>query len=97
MSYGFKVYDASGNVRLNVTDRMTRVIYTQLLARSASGSVSPIGFDGTKGDAFAVKRETGAHRAPHRVTVSGNTVFYQPINAAADSQSASLLVVVHYK
>jgi len=103
MQFGFKVYDAADNTRLDVSDRITRVIYTRFLPYNESGSVTPPGFDGTKGDAFAVMISTanyafgGNHRAPHQISISGNTVYWTRDPYYPDPNANSLLIVVHYK
>ena len=38
MVYGLRIFDASGNVTLNVTDYVARLVYTKTVARNSTGS-----------------------------------------------------------
>lgn len=53
MAYGLKIYDASGNIRLDTTDRECRFVglYTGSVAASSTSNISVTGMsnDGTWG------------------------------------------------
>lgn len=46
MPQGLQVFDAGGNLTLDVTDRISRVLGVVTIAANASGSVSSAGFSG---------------------------------------------------
>lgn len=40
MAVGLKIWDASGNLKLDLTDRIGRWLFTQIIPASSSGSVN---------------------------------------------------------
>lgn len=89
MANGLKVWDAAGNLIVDVTDRLTRILgYTTLYADS-SGSLSDNGFlTGTP--FFIAIRTNGAGGSFNGTTVavdisfSGNTMYYSTTQTIAD-------------
>lgn len=39
MPYGLRVYDANGNITLDVTDYIAKIVYTKTVSGTSSGSV----------------------------------------------------------
>lgn len=73
MSYGLEVYDASGNVILTVTDRITRLLGTATF--NASGSVTDARFaDGTPW--WFVQPTTSSGNESPDITFSGTTLSW---------------------
>lgn len=91
MAHGLEVYDALGNTRLSVTDRITRLLYTRFLPYTESSSVVVPGFDSANGAAFSIMLN-GYHG--HNITSSGETVYW---TADGDYQGDSQLIVILYK
>lgn len=101
MSQGLEVYNASGQLRLRVTDRLTRLVYAAEVAATASGSASVPGI--TTGNAIATSVCVGATgaKAPHEVWITDGTVHWAampaPGSSSYDVRQASLILVFRYK
>ncbi|WNV49473.1 D-alanyl-D-alanine carboxypeptidase [Pseudomonas phage L15] len=53
MSYGFRFYDADGNVTIDSTNNSFRTVYRQQVFPVRGGTTNmPPGFDASKGDIF---------------------------------------------
>lgn len=83
MAHGLAIYDASGAPRLEVTDRITRLLLRRYVPADESSSVVVPGFDAAKGVAFVAARLPGtllpsSTRIGHEVSVSGETVSWSP-------------------
>lgn len=101
MPYGMRIYDASGNQRLGISDRVFRVLTTVMVGAGTTGSFSVPGFDSTKGCAFAVSYQGHMLRSAHEISTSGTTIYYkEPSNWFAQgiivSWGPSMIVVVMY-
>lgn len=99
MSYGLNVYAPDGTLRVTSNDLLTRVLHVFTVGRTESGSRQVSGFDATRGDAIAIPYNTSDGEQPHIVTVSGDTVYYDPPDHDSDydPRSDSYIVVVHWK
>lgn len=49
MAYGLRVWAANGSLRLDMTDRLFRLIFDRLVAADESGSVSLPAYDSNRG------------------------------------------------
>lgn len=54
MANGMRIYNASGQLRVEITDRLTRIVHIQDLPTNSSGSVSVPGFNAAHGGAIAI-------------------------------------------
>ena len=52
--YGLRIWDAAGNIRLDLTDKITRLRYTTIAAANTSGSVDLPDIAGLLSVEFAV-------------------------------------------
>jgi hypothetical protein len=77
-SYGLRCWDAAGNLTIDVSDRLGRILGV-LTTGGADGSISNNGF--LQGTPFFVVTALGnigsAANLPTSVTVSGNTMTWQ--------------------
>lgn len=53
MPYGLRVYDANGNITLDVTDYIAKIVYTKTVSGTSSGSVYVPGVANKKAIALA--------------------------------------------
>lgn len=101
MTYGLRIRDAAGNIRLDTGDRVGRIVHRQVLAAGTSGTVSVPGYDNTNAIIFTsrlsgfgfsfIDEETGAHLG---VWDSPGVVSYYPSTAIAFQYAPSLLLVI---
>lgn len=89
MTYGLKLWDAAGNVVLDTSTVTARLIDTFDAAAGVSDSRSDARYAGAMVFASA-KNAVFFHMGPHRVTLSGTTVYY----TAQDSLTESRIFVV---
>lgn len=89
MATGLRVWDASGNLILDVTDRITRILGYTTLAANSSSSLSNDGF--LTGTPFPIAiRSNGTGTAFNGAAVavsisfSGNTMYYSTSQSVAD-------------
>ena len=77
MAYGLKVYDASGNTILDVTDKISRLVYTHDAIITESDSIYLSAINGHSTVEFAlVLGATGYN--PHNVYRTGDTIYWVP-------------------
>jgi len=101
MTYGLRIRDAAGNIRLDTGDRVGRIVHREVLAAGSSGTVTLTGWDDTNTVVFTsrlagigvafIEEETGAHLA---VWSSPGTLSYYPSTALASQYAPSLLLVI---
>jgi hypothetical protein len=73
MAYGLEIYDENGNLRLDASDMLSRIIYTFDIAQGASGThTMPFTPDWTKCDILAQALSFPVHQ----LTKSGNQITY---------------------
>lgn len=53
MPYGLRVYDANGNISLDITDYIAKIVYTKTVSGTSSGSVYVPGVANKKAIALA--------------------------------------------
>ena len=96
--YGLRVRDASGNVTLDLTDRITRLRYSVEVDADTDGSVDLSDIDGKETAQVAVSLET--NKTPHVVERSGTTIFWYAKSLALGGVSypsgRSMIVVFLY-
>lgn len=101
MTYGLRIHDAAGNLRLDSGDRVGRIVHRQVLAAGTSGTVSVAGYGATNTVLFTsrlsgtglgfIEEETGAHLA---IWDSPGVVGYSSSTALASQYAPSLLLVI---
>ena len=96
MSYGFRVYDEDGNIVLDISDRITRLIFSHIAEAGEDGSVDLPDIDGFETCQFAIALE--ASTVSHLVERDGTTITWT--HRGADSppgaSGASLILVFAY-
>lgn len=92
MAYGFKVWDASGNVLLNSPDLATRVRYYKEVAAGNSDNVTLSDISGKTTYAFSMPLEV--NKLAHDVAISGTTFTWTAKSDATFSSSKSLVGVI---
>lgn len=77
MAWGLRVWNGSGQVRLDTNDRITRLIHSEILAADSTGSIVIPGFDSTKGIAITTSLSSDPIKLAHQVRSDGNQVFWR--------------------
>jgi len=90
MSYGLKIYDDTGRIRVDVSDKLTRLRFYKILAPGESGSVNLPDFDSAKAGVHVYSGLYG-----HHVTISGTVISWSPFNDKY--QDSSEIFVFYYK
>lgn len=94
MSFGLKVFNSSGVATLDVSNRLTRLLYERNLPSTESSSTTVSGLD-SDCVAFAINLETGAtapEKFPHLISVSGNTVTWTKFPNASFAANTKLII-----
>jgi len=94
--YGLKVFDASGNVILDVTDRITRFRYSNEVAAGADGSVTLSDIDGLSSVGISVGLETDRDKCCHKVSRSGTTISWTAQSGGSFDSANSLIFLFLY-
>jgi len=85
--FGLRCYDSTGNITLDITDRITRVIYQREVESGVDGSDT---FDSSMGEdryfAFAIPLDATNGELAHNIETSGNTITW-----TANSSSVNVL------
>lgn len=89
MAEGLKVWDASNNLIVDVSSRLTRILGYTTLSASGSGSVTDAGF--ATGTPFYVAHRTNSSGGSYDaatsqvvISFSGTTMSYSTVNPVAD-------------
>lgn len=90
MPQGLQVWDASGNLIVDVSDRLTRILGTILVAAGSSGTVTDDGF--LTGTPFPIAIRTNAGSpsfmnntmVPPSITFAGNVMTYNVASPSGD-------------
>jgi len=90
--YGLKVFDGSNNVKLDTTDRITRLRYSNEVAAGASSSTTLSDISGKSTAQFGIALE--AAKTPHVVTRSGTTISWTARSGGSYHPSSNTLVLV---
>ena len=94
MAYGLEIYNASGNLRLSLTDKLTRVRETFSVAVDVF-STHTLSFTPDWNKCAVYAQATGTNPYAHRVVPSGNTVIYS--RGSHGATGPSFITVVQYK
>jgi hypothetical protein len=106
MSYGLEVFNAAGASRLKVTDRLTRLVYSNIVAATNTGSSAIPGITESNAVATAIPVDVAAGQfyvMPHLVWITPNTVNWEAVPNADTAaclnvhRSSSLILVFRYK
>lgn len=103
MAFGLQIFDAAGNPRLDTSDKITRLIYSKIIPKDESSSITITGFDSTKGIAITTCMDpntTKPRKMAHQVKSVGSTITWIPAmkddTGARPTGSNSLLLVFMY-
>lgn len=91
--YGLKIFDASGNVTLDVTDRITRLVYTTTVAAGANGSVDLPNISGKLTGLVSFSLEANLQKCAHAITRSGTVVSWTAQSGTYYTSAASVIFV----
>jgi hypothetical protein len=100
MSYGLRIRNAAGQVRLDTSYKLTRLIYSAILPAAETSSIVITGFDSSKGIAITYAFSNDPNVFAHQVKSDGNQVFWRA-SMLTDSSTRptgtdSLLLVFMY-
>ena len=90
--YGLKIFDSGGNVKLDLSDTITRLRYSVEVAGGASSSIVLSDIDGKSTCQFGLALE--AAKTPHAVTRSGTTISWTARAGGTYHPSSNTLVLV---
>jgi len=94
MAYGLRIKDASGNVKLDTSHRISRLRYVTYVSAGASGSVELADIAGLSSLEFGIAvNGTGVS---HTVTRAGTTISWSPNNGTRFSSADTLVYVFLY-
>ena len=95
--YGLRIWDAAGNIQLDLTDIITRLRYITIAAAGTSGSVDLPDIAGLSSVEFAVLiNPTSTRVACHSVSRSGTVISWSPNSGTGYSSGDSLIFVFLY-
>lgn len=103
MAQGLQVYTASSALRLDVSDRLTRLMYSAVVAATASGSATVTGITTANAVPIALCVDAaGNYKCPHEVWITDNTIHWAAMPAPGDGGStdvreSSLILVFRHK
>lgn len=92
--YGLKVFDSSGNVTLDVTDKITRFRYSNEVDSDADGNTTLSGISGLSSAEFSIRLDEGFALCPHLVSRSGTTLTWTAQSSANKYGSSDSLIFV---
>lgn len=102
MSHGLRVWDASGNLTLDITDHLSRVLYHAVVSADNEGSTT---IDVPAGGYVVpcsqlVSATFQPWVAPHKVTLSGTTLSWEraknTLGNYVSQTGPSLVLVIAY-
>jgi len=90
MGLGMQAFDGAGNLLIDVTTRLSRVIGTQTIAAGSSGSlVVP---NSTQGSIWWAICPSGASRYVPLISLSGSTISWSPNGSYPGGPVDALLI-----
>ncbi len=89
--YGLRVYDSSGNLTLDVTDKITRLVFSEEDSAGDSSSHTDANIDGLSTIEIAVGVDTTFYKFPHKTTRSGTTISWEPSMTDSNSRADSVI------
>lgn len=90
--YGLKIFDASGNVKLDLSDKITRLRYSVEASAGVNGSTVLSDISGKSTCEFGIALELD--KTPHLVERSGTTISWTAKGNTDFRPSSKTLVVV---
>jgi len=95
--YGLRIWDAAGNIQLDLTDKITRLRYITIAAADISGSADLSDIAGLSSVEFAVLINPASWDvACHSVSRSGTVISWSPNSGTNYSSGDSLIFVFLY-
>jgi len=95
--YGLRIWDAAGNIQLDLTDKITRLRYSTIAAAGVSGSIDLPDIAGLSSVEFAVLINPDSwSRVSHSVSRSGTVISWSPNSGTNYSSGDSLIFVFLY-
>nr|MBC8360949.1 hypothetical protein [Candidatus Desulfatibia profunda] len=94
--YGLKIFDASGNVTLDLTDTITRLRYSNEVAAGASDNTTLSDIDGLLTVELSIQLETGYTKLGHQILRSGTTITWTALSGTGYSSAKSHIFVFLY-
>ena len=92
--YGLKIFDSGGNVKLDTTDTLTRLRYSNIVSAGASSSTTLADIDGKSTCQFGMVLESS--KTPHRVDRSGTTITWTATGSTFWPSGNTLILVFLY-
>jgi len=94
--YGLKIFDASGNVTLDVSDKITRFRYSNEVASGASSNTTLSDIDGLSSVEISVGLSIGRTTMCHSISRSGTTISWAAQSGVAYTSIDSLIFLFLY-
>ena len=94
--YGLKIFDASGNVTLDVIDKITRFRYSNEVAAGVSSNITLSDISGLRSMEISVCLEIDLRKCSHKIERSGTTITWTAQSSAYHESSNSLLFLFLY-
>jgi hypothetical protein len=96
--YGFRTYDANGNILVDINSRLSRLRYSVEVAAGASGNVTLSDLTGLLTVEISVinKASPTLGESAHQVSRSNNTISWIPCDAADGTSVDSIIFVFIY-
>ena len=76
--YGLRIWDAAGNIQLDLTDKITRLRYSTIAAANVAGSINLPDIAGLESVESSVLLTTDLKYCSHSVSRSGTTISWSP-------------------
>lgn len=90
MGLGVQVFDAAGNLLIDVTTRLSRVVGSQTITAGSTGSLSVP--NSTQGKIWWAIAPSGGSRYVPLISISGNTISWSPNGSYPNGSVDALLI-----
>lgn len=102
MAHGLQVFSASAALRVDVSDRLTRLVHSQVVGATSSGSASVADITTTNAIAIAMCIDAAVrYKCPHEVWITSGTLHWAamptPVGSSDDVRQSSLILVFRHK
>lgn len=77
MTWALRIRNEFGQIRLDTTDKLTRLVYSAIIPADSTGSVVIPGFDSARGIAITTSLSSDPIKLAHQVRSDGNQVFWR--------------------
>lgn len=99
--HGLEVYNAAGTLRLAVTDKITRLVFSQEVTATSSGAANVAGITTTNAVVISqALNASTAYKMPHEAWITTGQVHWAalpgPAAGSDDVRSASLIQVFRH-